>query len=70
MKTKAPKAIQPVLQGPAKDALPQFLRGQEAFAKLVDSAEESILRACKFRVALCEHPADEIDRGVCDGDGA
>jgi hypothetical protein len=39
VKTKAPKAIQPVLQGPAKDALPQFLRGQEAFAKLVDSAE-------------------------------
>jgi hypothetical protein len=39
VKTKAPKAIQPILQGPAKDALPQFLRGQEAFAKLVDSAE-------------------------------
>ena len=39
MKTKAPKAIQPILQGPAKDALPQFLRGQEAFAKLVDSAD-------------------------------
>ena len=39
VKTKAPKVIQPLLQGPAIDALPQFLRGQEAFAKLVDSAE-------------------------------
>jgi hypothetical protein len=39
VKTKAPKAIQPILQGPAKDALPQFLRGQEAFAKLVDAAQ-------------------------------
>jgi hypothetical protein len=39
VKTKAPKAIQPILQGPAKNALPQFLRGQQAFAKLIDSAE-------------------------------
>src|SRR5512138_1832743 len=39
MKTKAPKMIQPVLQGPASDALPQFLRGLGAFRKLVDEAD-------------------------------
>jgi len=39
VKTKAPKMIQPLLQGPASDALPQFLRGLEAFGKLVNSAE-------------------------------
>lgn len=39
VKTKAPKAIRPVLQGPATEALPQFLRGQEVFRRVVDSAE-------------------------------
>ncbi len=39
VKTKAPKMIRPILQGPASDALPQFLRGLEAFGKLVDSAD-------------------------------
>ena len=39
MKTKAPKMIQPILQGLASDTLPQFLRGQEAFRKLVEDAE-------------------------------
>lgn len=39
MKSKAPKAIRPILQGPASDALPQFLRSQELFLKQVDGAE-------------------------------
>lgn len=39
VKTKAPKAIRPILQGPASDALPQFLRCNEVFLKQVESAE-------------------------------
>jgi DinB family protein len=39
MKSKAPKVIRPILQGPASDALPQFLRSQELFLKQVDAAE-------------------------------
>jgi hypothetical protein len=39
MKSKAPKVIRPTLQGPASDALPQFLRSQELFLKQVDAAE-------------------------------
>ena len=48
MKTKAPKMIQPVLQGAASDALPQFLRGQEAFRKLVDEADGVDLGRASF----------------------
>jgi hypothetical protein len=39
MKLRAPKIIRPILQGPASDALPQFLRSQELFSKQVDAAE-------------------------------
>ncbi len=39
MKSKAPKAIRPLLQGPASEALPQFLRSQEMFLRQVDAAE-------------------------------
>ena len=39
MKTKAPKAIRPLLQGPASSVLPQFLRSQELFLNIIDSAE-------------------------------
>ncbi len=39
MKSKAPKVIRPILQGPASDSLPQFLRSQELFLKQVDAAE-------------------------------
>lgn len=39
MKSKAPKMIRPLLQGPASDALPQFLRSQELFLRQVDAAE-------------------------------
>lgn len=39
IRTKAPKAIRPLLQGPASDALPQFLRSQELFLNIIDSAE-------------------------------
>lgn len=39
VKTKAPKMIQPLLQGPATETLPQFLRCNEVFLKYVDSAE-------------------------------
>lgn len=39
MKTKAPKAIRPLLQGPAIETLPQFLRCNEVFLKQVDAAE-------------------------------
>jgi hypothetical protein len=48
MKTKAPKMIQPILQGPASDALTQFLRGQEAFRKLVDEADGVDLGQASF----------------------
>ena len=39
MKSKAPKVIRPILQGPASDSLPQFLRSQELFLKQVEAAE-------------------------------
>lgn len=39
IKSKAPKMIVPILQGSAADTLPQFLRCNEAFEKLVDNAE-------------------------------
>jgi hypothetical protein len=39
MKSKAPKMIQPILQGPATEALPHFLRCNEALEKLIDNAE-------------------------------
>lgn len=39
VKTKAPKAIKPILQGPASDSLPQFLRCNQVFLKQVDAAE-------------------------------
>jgi hypothetical protein len=39
MKSKAPKSIRPLLQGPATDALPQFIRSQEMFLKQLDAAQ-------------------------------
>lgn len=39
VRTKAPKMIRPLLQGPATDALPQFLRCQEMLLKQVNAAE-------------------------------
>lgn len=39
MKSKAPKTIVPVLQGPASEALPQYLRCNDVFLKIVESAE-------------------------------
>ncbi len=39
LKTKAPKMIRPLLQGPASDALPQFLRSQELLLRQFDEAE-------------------------------
>ncbi len=48
VKTKAPKMIRPIWQGPASDALPQFLRSQELFLKQVDAAEGIDLRRAVF----------------------
>ena len=39
LRSKAPTAIEPILQGPATEALPQFLRSQELMRKCVDAAE-------------------------------
>jgi hypothetical protein len=39
VKTKAPKMIQPLLQGPAGESLPQFLRCNEVFLRYVDAGE-------------------------------
>ena len=69
MKSKAPKVIRPMLQGPAMDALPQFLRSQELFMKQVEAAEGvdlgravfvspfSTLFRMKFVAALAAVPA-------------
>ncbi len=38
IKLPAPKVIKPILQGPAIDALPQFLRSQQAALARVDAA--------------------------------
>jgi len=48
MKTKAPKMIQPLLQGSATEALPQFLRCNEVFLKHVDAAEGVDLGSAVF----------------------
>ncbi len=48
MKTKAPKAIRPILQGPASDALPQFLRCNDVFLKYVNDAEGVDLGSAVF----------------------
>jgi len=48
MKMRAPKMVQPLLQGPAVDALPQFLRSQELVLRMVDGSEGLDLGKVKF----------------------
>lgn len=48
MKVRAPKMIRPLLQGPAVEALPQFLRSQELVARTMDAAEGVDLANVKF----------------------
>jgi DinB family protein len=48
MKTKAPGMIKPLLQGPAGEALPQFLRSQELVMKRLEAANGLDLRRVKF----------------------
>lgn len=52
IKGPAPKLIKPILQGPAADALPQFLRSQELAMKRVDAAEGLDCARVKFRSPL------------------
>lgn len=52
IKGPAPKLIKPILQGPAVDALPQFLRSQESAMKRVDAAEGLDCTRVKFRSPL------------------
>ena len=48
MKTKAPAMIRPLLQGPAGEALPQFLRSQELVVKRLEAANGLDLGKVKF----------------------
>ena len=48
MKTRAPKLIRPLLQGPARDALPHFLRSQQIVLKLLEEANGLDLRRVTF----------------------
>jgi hypothetical protein len=48
MKTKAPGTIKPLLQGPAGEALPQFLRSQELVVKRLEAANGLDLARVKF----------------------
>ena len=48
MKTKAPGMIKPLLQGPAGEALPQFLRSQELVVKRLEAANGLDLGRIKF----------------------
>jgi hypothetical protein len=48
MKSKAPAAIRPCLQGPAPETLPQFLRSQELILKCMESAEGLDLARARF----------------------
>jgi hypothetical protein len=48
MKSKAPGMIKPLLQGPASEALPQFLRSQELVVKRLEAANGLDLGRVKF----------------------
>lgn len=48
----APKMIRPLLQGPANEALPQFLRSQEAALRKVDAARGLDCANVRFRSPL------------------
>ena len=48
MKTKAPGMIKPLLQGPASEALPQFLRSQELVVRRLEAANGLDLGRVKF----------------------
>jgi hypothetical protein len=48
MKMRAPKMIHPLLQGPAVEALPQFLRSQDLVARTMDASEGVDLASVKF----------------------
>ena len=48
MKTKAPGMIKPLLQGPAGEALPQFLRSQELVVKRLEAANGLDLGKVRF----------------------
>jgi len=52
LRLPAPKLIRPVLQGPAVEALPQFLRSQELLFQRVDLAEGLDCSRIKFRSPL------------------
>lgn len=47
-KSKAPRMIKPLLQGPAADALPQFLRSQELIATRLEAANGLDLGRARF----------------------
>jgi hypothetical protein len=48
MKMRAPKMIRPLLQGPAIEALPQFLRSQDLVARTMDACQGLDLASVKF----------------------
>jgi hypothetical protein len=48
MKMRAPKMIRPLLQGPALEALPQFLRSQDLVARAMDASDGLDLANLKF----------------------
>ena len=48
MKMPAPKMIRPLLQGPAAEALPQFLRSQDLVTRTIDASDGVNLASVKF----------------------
>src|SRR3954462_10978249 len=52
MKTKAPGTIKPLLQGPASEALPQFLRSQQLAVRGLEAANGLDLGRGKFVAPL------------------
>ncbi len=48
IKMRAPKMIRPLLQGPALEALPQFLRSQEMVARAMDASDGLDLASVRF----------------------
>jgi hypothetical protein len=48
MKMSAPKMICPLLQGPAVEALPQFLRSQDLVVRAMDASDGLDLASVKF----------------------
>ena len=48
MKVKAPNSVRPLLQGPASEALPQFLRSQELIVRRLEAANGLDLGRVKF----------------------